>query len=193
MPSHSYRQWRTVRAAVLDEIARAQASPRGTKGVRRYMTRQLTHSYALLLAAQFQGFCRDLHTECVNHLLGVMALPPDLDALTRGEYTRGRQLDRGNAQPSSIGADFNRLGIEFWKVLHTAVAASVTWKDDLDMLNEWRNAIAHDDFTSPRLAGAVKIRLSQVRRWRMACRHLARHFDDTMRQHLQSLTGISPW
>jgi hypothetical protein len=28
-------------------------------------------------------------------------------------------LDRGNANPGAIGADFNRLGIEFWPEVHT--------------------------------------------------------------------------
>ncbi len=29
----------------------------------RYATRQLNHAYTVVLAAQFQGFCRDLHSE----------------------------------------------------------------------------------------------------------------------------------
>src|SRR5438093_2420675 len=114
MPSTSHRQWRTVRASALDEIAHAHVAVGGTARGRRYTTQQVNRAYAMLLASQFQGFCRDLHSECIDHILGVLAPPPALLILVRAEFTRGRQLDRGNAQSSSLGADFGRLGIDFW-------------------------------------------------------------------------------
>ena len=114
MPSVSYRQWNTVRVAALDEIARAHVAVGGTARGRRYTTQQINRAYALLLASQFQGFCRDLHSECVDHILAVIGPPATLASLVRAEFTRSRQLDRGNAQPGSLGADFGRLGIVFW-------------------------------------------------------------------------------
>src|SRR5207237_10419381 len=107
MPSVSYRRWRTVRAAELDELVQAHAAVGGTGPGRRYATQQLNRAYAVLLASQFQGFCRDLHTECVKYLLGVIAPPPALLPLVKAEFTRGRQLDRGNAQPDSLHADYS--------------------------------------------------------------------------------------
>jgi hypothetical protein len=193
MPSISYRQWRTVRAAALDEIAGAHAAAGGTARGRRFAAQQITRAYAMLLASQFQGFCRDLHSECVDHFLATIAPPAALRSLVRAEFTRNRQLDRGNAQPSSLGADFGRLGIDFWNELKTFAAASVAWRNDLELLNEWRNAIAHEDFTSPKLAGATTLRVVQVRRWRTSCRQLARTADEVMRRHLQTLTATSPW
>jgi hypothetical protein len=142
MPSTSYRYWRKVRTTALDEIAHAHAAVGGTARGRRYTTQQINRAYAMLLASQFQGFCRDLHSECVDHILGVIAPPPPLRNLVRAEFTRGRHLDRGNAQPSSLGADFGRLGIDFWDELEIYDTTSVEWKDNLDVLNEWRNAIA---------------------------------------------------
>src|SRR6266566_2436691 len=112
MPSNAYEQWTTARAAELDEIAGAHAAVGGTSPGRRYATQQINRSYAMLLASHFQGYCRDLHSECVAHLVTV--LPPLLRPILRGELTRGRSLDRGNAQPGSIGSDFGRLGIDFW-------------------------------------------------------------------------------
>jgi len=147
----------------------------------------------MLLASQFQGFCRDLHAEGVEHLIAVLAPAPALLILVRAEFTRGRQLDRGNAQPSSLGADFGRLGLNFWDELETHDPASVGWRNELDMLNEWRNAIAHQDFTSAKLVGIMNLRLAQVGHWRGACRRLARAMDVVMRQHLQTFTGVSPW
>jgi len=193
MPSTSYRQWITARDTALDEITQAHAAVGGTRRGRRYSTQQVNRAYAMLLASQFQGFCRDLHSECVDHILGVLAPPPALRLLVLAEFTRGRQLARGNAQPGSLGADFGRLGIDFWDVLHSYDTASVGWRDDLDVLNEWRKAIAHQDFTSPRLGGIMNLRLALVSQWRASCRRLARAMDAVMRQHLQTLTGIYPW
>jgi hypothetical protein len=193
MSSISYRRWRTVRTAALDEIANAHAAVGGTERGRRYTTQQVNRAYAMLLASQLQGFCRDLHTECVDFIVGVIAPPAALRRLVKAEFHRGRQLDRGNAQSSSLGADFSRFGIDLWNELASRTARSVQWKGELDLLNEWRNAIAHQDFTSPRLSGIMNLRLNQVRQWRTSCSGLARAMDQLMRLHLQIVTGASPW
>ena len=64
-------------------------------------------------------------------------------------------------------------------------------RENLQELNTWRNAIAHQDFG--RLGGSSRIRLAQVRRWRGACDQLARVFERVIHRYLQSLTGVSPW
>lgn len=193
MPSTAYRQWRTIRATALDEIAQAHAAVGGTARGRRYTTQQLNRAYAVLLASQFQGFCRDLHSECVDHLLNVLAPAPVVEGLVRAEFWRGRQLAHGNAQPGSIGADFGRLGLDVWDKLKAHDPASVGWKDDLGLLNDWRNAIAHQDFTSQKLAGVSTLRLRQVRQWRASCGCLARAMDEVLLRPMQTLTGSSPW
>jgi hypothetical protein len=193
MPSISYRFWRTVRTSALDEIASAHTAVGGTARGRRYTTQQINRAYAVLLASQFQGFCRQLHFESVGHLLGALALPSALEPFVQAEFTRGLHLDRGNAQPSSLGADFVRLGLNLWDALEVQDIASLQWKNDLDLLNSWRNAIAHQDFTSPKLDGTIYLQLHQVKRWRWSCRRLARAMDGLLGQHLQTLTGVSPW
>jgi hypothetical protein len=66
-------------------------------------------------------------------------------------------------------------------------------KRELEALNEWRNAIAHQDFDPARLGGTTALRLVQVRSWRAACRRLALAFDEVMRRRLEALTGTSPF
>jgi len=193
VPSTSLHRWKTVRASELDEIAHAHAAVGGSARGRRFTTQQINRAFAVLLASQFQGFCRDLHTECVEHVLRVLAPPPPLQILVHAEFTRGRQLDRGNAQSGSIGADFARLGIHLWDRLQTYDPASSGWRSNLDLLNEWRNAIAHQDFSSPRVIGTVNLRLATVRQWRNSCLRLARAMEEVMRRHLQTATGVSPW
>jgi hypothetical protein len=193
MPSVAYRRWRTVRALALDEIEQAHTAVGGTGPGRRYATLQVNQAYAVLLASQFQGFCRDLHSECVDHLVVILAPPPTLEPLVRDEFLRGRQLDQRNAQPASIGADFVRLGLDFWADVAAYRPGSTARKAALDQLNAWRNAIAHQSFDPSKLGGTTTLRLIQVKRWRGACLYLARCFDEVMRQHLQHLTAVQPW
>ena len=192
MPSTSYRRWTTSRARALDEIARAHTAVGGTRRGRRYSTQQVNRAYAVLLASEFQGFCRDLHTECVNHVLLALAPPPALELMIQAELTRGRQLDRGNAHPASLGADFGRLGISFWVEVESSNPRNKARRHALDLLNNWRNAIVHQDFDPGKLGGTT-LGLAQVQQWRVACQRLARAFDGVMYRYLRGLTGVSPW
>jgi hypothetical protein len=194
VPSNALIGWHGARAAAMNEIAAAHLAVGGSGRGRRYATEQINHAYAMLVAAQFQGFCRELHTECAVHIAGHAGLPPAMSLLFRAELTRARQLDRGNAQPASLGADFGRLGLklQFWDVLRAADPASVQWRDRLEILNEWRNAIAHQDFSSARLRSGT-LRLEHVRRWRGTCNRLARLMDGVLHRHLLALTGVAPW
>jgi hypothetical protein len=112
MPSVSWNEWNTTRAAELDEIEAAHAAVGGSGPGRRYATEQVNHAYAVLLAAQFQGFCRDLHSECAEQFVRAMTLTP-VQAMVLVVFLLNRSLDRGNATPGGIGADFNRLNVEF--------------------------------------------------------------------------------
>lgn len=192
MPSKAYRRWTGARATALDEIAQAHIAIGGTGPGRRYATQQINQAYAVLLASQFQGFCRDLHTECIDHLVTAIAFRPLQYALV-AEFTWGRQLDRGNAQTGNIGADFRRLGLDFWTEVDRCHTRAGAWKGLLDELNTWRNAIAHQDFNPAKLGGTTTLRLARVRRWRAVCHRLARTFDEVMRHYLEGLRGVSPW
>src|SRR3954467_7429658 len=112
MPSVAYRRWVTVRAAALDEVEAAHAAV-AAAGRGGFATRQVNHAYALLLSAEFQGFCKDLHRECVEHLLTV--IPTALHEVVRTQFLLNRLLDRGNPNPGNIGSDFGRFGIKLWK------------------------------------------------------------------------------
>src|SRR5262249_14816056 len=192
MPSIAYRKWVTARANDLDELAQAHAAVGGTSPGRRYATQQVNQAYAVLLAAQFQGFCRDLHTECVDALVAVIT-PTTVRVLMKPALTLNRLLDRGNAHPGSLESDFSRLGISFWVDVESYNPRNTARKAMLEMLNRWRNAIVHQDFDPNKLGGTMILRLAQVRQWRTACHRLARSFDALLRRHVQTRTGTSPW
>src|SRR5436190_15301576 len=109
MSSVALQDWLTVRIPRLDEIEDAHRSIGGSGPGRRYATQQINQAYAVLLASQFQGFCRDLHEECVDHLARAVT-PASFRRLLQTEFELHRRLDVGNPSPGNIGADFNRLG-----------------------------------------------------------------------------------
>lgn len=192
MPSASLRKWMSERIVSLDEIENAHVMVGGSERGRRYATQQINQAYVMLLSSQFQGFCRDLHTECIDHLSqGIV--PVIRQEIVRAELMRDRKLDKGNPNPGNIGSDFGRLGLLFWTVVKANNERNENRQTRLALLNEWRNAIAHQDFNPARLGGSVTVRLQQVQSWRRACHALAQSFDEVMRVHLHGVTGTSPW
>jgi len=189
--STSLQTWLGARAKKLDEIEAAHSAVGGTAQGRRWATEQVNHAYAMLLNAQFQGFCRDLHSECAGHLVRSVT-PSAVQAVVHADLLRDRRLDRGNPTPASLGADFNRLGLDFWlqvKVLHARNAQRL---QRLAELSEWRNAIAHQDFDPGSLV-PKRLHLGTIRSWRGICGALASSFDRVMRSYLSTATGSSPW
>jgi hypothetical protein len=104
----------------------------------------------------------------------------------------GRQLDRGNANPSSLGNDFGRFGFNFWAAIKARDARNIGRQARLEELNAWRNAVAHQDF-SGHLSPAPPLSVTHVHRWRSACNALAISMDVIMRNQLRSLGANPPW
>lgn len=192
MSSRSLQRWHDERSAALDEIAAAHAKVGGTGRGRRYETQQLNQAYALLLSSQFQGFCRDLHTEAVERFMLSVNPSPAVALVLREQFTTARKLDRGNPNSGNIGNDFGRLGLDFWTQVKALGRRNAGRLDQLDQLNEWRNAIAHHDFDPVKL-GRVTLRLATVGAWRRNCDALARAFDRVIGAHLTTLLGATPW
>lgn len=101
MPSRSLLRWAGERAAALDEIETAHALVGGTERGRRYATQQINYAYAALLSAQFQGFCRDLHSECVDAVVSI--LPAHVRRFIGPELTRARASTAGTHTPGPSG------------------------------------------------------------------------------------------
>jgi hypothetical protein len=145
MPSIAFQNWCEGRAAALDEIEHAHRSVGGGGPGRRYLTQHINQAYAVLLSSQFQGFCRDLHDECVDYLVAPV-VSVMLLATYRSNLLLGRKLDSGNPNSGNIGADFNRFGIAFWPAVDADSARTPARRLALEALNRWRNAIAHNAF-----------------------------------------------
>lgn len=190
MPSLALTQWTVVASAALDEIEAAHTAVGGPGPGRRYATLQVNHAYAMLLSSQFQGFCRNLHSEAVDFLKASPSDPWPGDLL-RMLMTRGRKLDHGNPNPGNIGADFSAIGMRFWEDVRRIDGRTEERKLALEELNDWRNAIAHQDWT--KVGDDPRLTVSAVRRWRRACSRLAASFDRAVYGHLRTMVGRPPW
>jgi hypothetical protein len=191
MPSHSLNTWLTARSVALDQIEDAHRSVGGTGRGRRYTTHHLNQAYTVLLVAQSQGFCRDLHDECIECLVAGITPVRRRDIVDEA-LSLNRKLDTGNPNPGNIGSDFGRFGLKFWDEVRLQDARNESRQAHLEDLHDWRNAIAHQNF-DPAVLGSTALRLELVRIWRQACHHLATSFDEVMRRYIHSLMGTWPW
>ena len=191
MASASLGIWRSTCAGALDQIEAAHAALGGTGPGRRFATEQVNHAYAVLLSSQFQRFCRDLHAEASLHVAAA-AGGPALRTLVQVQLVLNRQLDRGNPNPGNLGSDFGRFDLRLWDQLISHDRRNRQRQANLESLNRWRNAIAHQDFDPNRL-GSTHLGLAAVRRWRRACNGLARDMDLVVGQHLVTILGTTSW
>ncbi|MBI5493953.1 MAG: hypothetical protein HY904_02940 [Deltaproteobacteria bacterium] len=188
MASGALKRWQGEGQHELDELETAHKSVGGAGRGRRWATRQLNYAYALLVAAQFQRYCRDLHSEAVDALAD--AAGPSMGAVLRAALLKNRRLDKGNASPSAIGADFDFLGTsKIWDAAKSVDVRTKGRQDALEELNSYRNAIAHHDFSKVKPG----LRLAKVVRWRRACDGLAATLDVAVSQQVQVVTNKAPW
>ena len=192
MASAALAKWQKQRATSLNEMEGAHRHIGGSGRGRRFATQQVNRAYAVLLSSEFQGFCRDLYIES-SIVLADCITPQALQPVVKAEFRLHLKLERGNPNPGNIGSDFNRLGLDLWKILKSRYVHNNTRQKYLEELNVWRNAIAHNDFTDPKLNGNTEIYLSWVRGWRRACDQLASEMDIVLSDHLRQFSGMAPW
>jgi hypothetical protein len=184
MPSAALQQWQNDRMpnlALIDaqcaaSLALAPPNPR--------LADENMRGYVLLLSAHFQGFCRDLHTECSQVV--VSRVRPSLQSLIQSQFMAHRALDRGNPNVQSLRADFNRFS--FVLDLDAADPANPPRVIHLGELNRWRNIAAHH---AQPTAGPLS--LPRLRAWRTSCDGLATSLDRIMYNQLRAILRRAPW
>ncbi|WP_147455005.1 hypothetical protein [Saccharothrix australiensis] len=198
MPSLALSSWITVRGLRIDQLLTAHRSIGGDGPGRRWKTEQLNWSLVMRIAGEFQGYCRDLHDQSVDHFVASVSggnIP--LRNLLRINLTAGRYLDKGNAGPSQISEDFKRFGMDLWPAVYLAAGSkSRRWNPSLAKLIEARNGIAHaDDGKLARLKNeGYAINLVQVRKWVGHLNGLVNTMDDIVADYLDQFLGCGrPW
>jgi len=157
----------------------------------------LNEALLLRLAAEFQGFARDLHEQaCDTFASWIAPSNPTVQQVVRKQLVHGRELERGNAHPGSIGSDFGRFGFDVWPALDKRDPHTPRHNLTLTLLNDARNGIAHADE-----AKLLKLRaegfplvLGTYRRWRRDLDDLTANLDDEIAAQLGRLfQRQSPW
>jgi hypothetical protein len=145
--------------------------------------------YVLHLCAHFQGFARDLYTECSQ--IWIAAIPVGLKATAQAQFSAHLALEKGNPNHDNIKRDFNRFG--FLLNLQTAHPLGPQRVTDLGHLNDWRNRAAHQG--TQLLGGGVPagLTLPVIKGWRTSCDGLATSLDAIMHAELLRMMGVAPW
>jgi hypothetical protein len=187
--SRALAVWKSDRSLALDEFEEIHKSLASKTSGIRIARLQINQAYALMLSGQFQGFCRDLHIEAIDHFSGLIQ-PQPLEGVIQLLMKEGRKLDSGNPNPGNLGSDFNRFGLKFWDEVLAYSPSMKGHKIELEVFNGYRNEIAHQKFN---LGKPIAITHSQVKAWRKSCDVLATAFDATLGSHLMKMTSIAPW
>src|SRR2546421_1162120 len=107
MPSASLLHWQNDRMPRLAEVDTQCAASLVLTPPQPNLVDENLRGYVLLLSAHFQGFCRDLYTECA--LIVVSKVRPSLKLLIQTQFTAGLKLDHGNPNLNNLREDFERF------------------------------------------------------------------------------------
>lgn len=185
MPSQSLKQWRNDRMPRLQEVENQCAATSSLVAANPRLADENLRGYTVLLSAHFQGFCRDLHTEC-SMFLGSLIRRSDLKILIQAQFYNHRALDQGNANLDNLRKDFKRFDLNFDL---SKDPANQSLLSDLAVLNKWRNIVAHQgDVPSPGFPN-----LTTLRSWQSSCDSLATSLDKMMYNRLRALGSKRPW
>jgi hypothetical protein len=186
MPSASLQHWRTDRMPRLAEVDGQCGASLGLAPPRPSLVGENLRGYVLLLSAHFQGFCRDLYTEC--SVIVVSRVRTSLQALIQAQFTAHRRLDHGNPNIQNLREDFERF--DFTLDLTGADPANPARLTHLGELNGWRNVAAHHG-TVPGSLPPLSLPLLQALRG--SCDGLATSLDQVMYNQLRRILRRAPW
>jgi uncharacterized protein YaiE (UPF0345 family) len=186
MPSASLHNWQTVRLTSLGHVDAQCAACVAAVPPNVHLIDENLRAYVLLLAAHFQGFCRDLYTESAQVIVSRVRRPA-LEVLFQEQFSARRELDHSNAHFGTIVKDFNRFGFAAKATLDALPGAL---KADLHDLNEWRKPAAHQNVVLP--AGGP-LTVPMIQGWRNSCNTLAIELDRIMYNKLRLRLRRRPW
>jgi len=198
VPSAALTRWQTDRLSRLGQLdahcSALLAPPPATPAPPALPTPPLlaqesVQGYVMLVSGHFQGFCRDLDTECAQ--LITAAVPVGLRPTVQAQCAAELKLNVGNSTVESIRRDFERFG--FLLDLPGADPANPLRLTHLGHLNYWRNAAAHQKATPPPAGVPAVLTLPDIQTWRASCDGLATSLDGIMHRELSRILGAAPW
>jgi hypothetical protein len=153
------------------------------------LAQESLQGYVMLVGGHFQGFCRDLYTECAQ--LCAAAVPATMRTTIQAQFAAGLALNNGNPTHEIIRKDFERFS--FLLDLDGAAPGNPQRITHLGHLNYWRNHVAHQKATPPPAGVPAVLTLADIQTWRTSCDGLATSLDDIMKRELTRILGTAPW
>lgn len=184
--------WHSARADKIDELVAAHHTVSSAGSGPQYSTKQLTHQLFVALAAQFQGYCRELHELAILAFADGLAPPGDPRLVSvRSLYVRNQRLSTGNASWDNLCSDFKLFQMSFFKELKAMYPTEAEdWKSLIEKLNDTRNAVAHSDET--KLVGLPDpVTLQTFLTWRSTLTSVVSGIDRVVEAYLQNTIGKS--
>jgi len=133
MPSDALLAWQADRLLRLRNVEADCLHLEAVHATDPDRVQEYIRSYAVLLSSEFQGFCRDLHSECADRLVD-SANPVALRTVLRSQCVYGRKLKTGNPNSGNLGADFNRYALDFWAAVLAIDPGHAARRDQLARL-----------------------------------------------------------
>ncbi len=190
MPAHALERWQSLTAHRLAVLHRALDHAAPEQLADADARDQAAQAFVIMLAAHFQGFCRDLHNECAAEISRyAQSHLPHVAPFVQSRFSEGRKLNQGAANSSTIGSDFGRFTVSFWTLSAVQDPAAAEARRDLDELAELRNALAHQDFGRTPDKQPPRFGAEDIRRWWLACDVLASAMDAAMVEVLVPFEG----
>lgn len=139
--------WQTTRRESLDSLVLARQTIATNHSASAGIVGNVDRALYPVLAAEFQGFYRDLHGEAVVAIIDEAVWPTErLPVLAVAAMKEGRGLDRKNPASSVVGSDFRAFGLLLWhRIQESYPDAYPDWRKSLDTLVSIRNAVSHSD------------------------------------------------
>lgn len=199
MVSSALKSWRGKRRDDIDQLLSTHRVITGGRRGRQWETEHMNFALITRLAAEFQGYCRDLHTEAVDHIVTMASIPnPNLNLIFRSAYIDRRMLKVGNPSWANLCKDFNMFGMDLKSAMESQFgqARFGTWRLALDDLVDARNAIAHsndEEIKKCRAKHPHGLSVRSARGWRAKLNSFTAGLDIVVGKHLKGLTGLGPW
>lgn len=186
MPSASLLRWQNDRLARLREIEAHCLATVTAVPPNPLLADESLKSFVLLLSGHFQGFCRDLYSECVEKVRVTVA--PGLQALVQNQFLAELKLNSNNPTIDTLKTDFARFNVKLDFNVNSAITTSGT---HLGHLNKWRNHVAHQKPLPP--TGVPALTLASVQMWLASCDRLATWLDGVLYNEMMAHLGVAPW
>jgi hypothetical protein len=188
MTSNALSDWQTIRFTRLDELFTIVGPSQRL---------DLIEVLVMRLAAEWQGFLRQFHDEITELFVAQFGLVGAPAQITHNLITYRREIDIGNANADALANDLSMFGVDLWTTLRDFAARGTNgkratpsveqMKRTLTLLNQARNAAAHDDEArrhKMKIAG-IMLTVDTLKGWRDLLNQLAIALDQSVTTQIQ--------